>query len=193
MKLTGTERIQQERSEQVNKHNRTVEKDKAHNDKYQLAHAARALITLTTDTVPEGHIENYCPLEWDAKIWGKMCRKAYSERLIIAGALLAAEYDRISHAALDGLISPRYAVYRAIDSERHYQEKMKEDPDRPDMLENLQMGAVVAAIQHNLDLARAQMYSGSEPHETTMVYLRKIAGLCVQAGEERGMPERGMS
>ena len=35
------------------------------------------------------------PIEWDWKVWDYMINKSYKERLIIAGALIAAEIDRI--------------------------------------------------------------------------------------------------
>jgi hypothetical protein len=84
----------------------------------------------------------------------------------------------------------RQVVYEAIDTERDYQEKMKADSKRPDIIEDFHVGDALSAIQYNLDLARVSWYQGSAPHPLAMEYLRKIAGLCVQAGEVYGMPNR---
>lgn len=87
--MTGIEMIAKERQEQIEKHNRTIENDVDYNDRQQLPVGAMLLI--------EGgiKIEMMCPSEWDDDIWLKMCRKSYKDRLIIAGALIAAELDRI--------------------------------------------------------------------------------------------------
>ena len=34
-------------------------------------------------------------MNWDEDLWQKMCNKSYKDRLIIAGALIAAEIDRL--------------------------------------------------------------------------------------------------
>ena len=84
----------------------------------------------------------------------------------------------------------RTEVYKAISSERDFQEKMIANPDRPDMIEDLHIGDTLTAIQYNLDEAREAWYKGSVPHQNTMEYLRKVAGLIVQAGENYGIPFR---
>lgn len=85
---TGIELITEERREQLEKHGRTIEDDKVLNKRRQLRSAAYMLISEQAFIMdaPEG---------WDEKIWDKMRRKALKERLIIAGALIAAEIDRI--------------------------------------------------------------------------------------------------
>ena len=84
----------------------------------------------------------------------------------------------------------REEVYKVIDTERDFQEEMVADSSRPDMIEELHVGDTLSAIEYNLDLARKNWYHGAAPHEGAMDYLRKIAGLCVQAGENFDMPER---
>jgi hypothetical protein len=84
----------------------------------------------------------------------------------------------------------RLSVYSAIDSERDYQDNLIARLDRPDMIPDLHIGDTLSAIQYNLDKAREAWYKGSVPHEEAMEYLRKIAGLCVQAGENYGMAKR---
>lgn len=84
----------------------------------------------------------------------------------------------------------RELVYKAIDSERDYQVRMSDDPSRPDMNPHLSVGDTLSAIQYNLNKAHEAWYKGSIPHQETLDLLRKIAALCVQAGEMYGMPER---
>jgi hypothetical protein len=94
---TGIKLIAIERKEQIKKHKRTVLKDACFNTSKQLSSAAGSLIFENTKdydfaesirklTIPEG---------WDKEIWHKMASKTYLERLIIAGALIAAEIDRL--------------------------------------------------------------------------------------------------
>lgn len=92
---TGIELIAQERSEQLGKHNRSVEGDVQQNYDEQLRFAVQALLV-------EGEHGQYheddislLPDGWDEAIFRKMLLKPYRERLVIAGALIAAEIDRI--------------------------------------------------------------------------------------------------
>lgn len=84
---TGIELIAQERKEQIEKHGRTVESDLTENNDNQLRVAAMRLIGDRNDYHP--------PFGWSYEIWNKMLSKPVKERLIIAGALIAAEIDRI--------------------------------------------------------------------------------------------------
>ena len=86
---TGIELISQEREEQLTKHNRTIEKDVLENPDCQLMSGVVELITL--------HIADDLPIGWNDELCKKMCNKSYKERLIIAGALLAAEIDRLNY------------------------------------------------------------------------------------------------
>jgi len=86
----GTLRILEERISQIVEHDFTVVKDIKLNSNRQLTKAARKLVSISTELV------DYPPEGWDKKMWAKMCNKSYSERLIIAGALIAAEYDRVN-------------------------------------------------------------------------------------------------
>lgn len=91
---TGIELIAQERQEQIEKHGYTVASDvKRYARKIydiQLAMAANALICDDGD----GYFGAF-PVDWDDAIATKMLDKPYKERLIIAGALIAAELDRL--------------------------------------------------------------------------------------------------
>ena len=87
MKKTGAELIAIERQEQIEKHGRTVERDLNENKFSQLIDGA---IGLLCEPRP-----NDKPSHWDSTLWTKMKNKPYKERLIIAGALIAAELDCI--------------------------------------------------------------------------------------------------
>lgn len=92
--MTGIELIAKERLEQIEKHGRTVEADKKYT-KNQLLNAAIVIANHKMNLNPE-EIDELCPVGWNLKIWRKMMAKDYKSRLVISGALLAAEIDRIS-------------------------------------------------------------------------------------------------
>lgn len=90
---TGIELIAQEREEQITKHGRTVEQDVRENDNFQLTLAAAML------TAPNPkQFATPTPGGWSWKIWNRMINKPYKERIIIAGALIAAEIDRLQNS-----------------------------------------------------------------------------------------------
>lgn len=86
---TGIELIAQERKEQIEKHGRTVEKDVRENPSGELALGAANLIHVNCH-------ENDFPGVWDVMICRHMAQKSYKDRLIIAGAFIAAEIDRLN-------------------------------------------------------------------------------------------------
>lgn len=87
---TGIELIAEERREQIEKHGRTPRHDKGHNAQEQLPTAAIRLLQINRHEIP-------APFMWSESIWERMMNKPYKERLIIAGALIAAEIDRIQN------------------------------------------------------------------------------------------------
>lgn len=89
---TGIELIAIERAEQIEKHGRTVELDVKQNDNYQLSDAASHMVKLYPSDAGD-----FTPNGWDDELFDKMCAKDYKERLIIGGALIAAEIDRITY------------------------------------------------------------------------------------------------
>lgn len=89
---TGIELIVQERNEQLEKHGRTIEADLKFNGHGQLSEAASILTA--TDLHPS-EAKAYCPSGWDIDGFEYMMSKPYKQRLIIAGALIAAEIDRL--------------------------------------------------------------------------------------------------
>lgn len=89
---TGIELIKKEREEQILKHGRTTEMDIQENSSYQLAIGASKLLAYPA----ECNNSQLPPNGWDIDLYKKMREKPYRERLIIAGALIAAELDRLS-------------------------------------------------------------------------------------------------
>jgi len=83
---SGAGLITQEREEQISKHGRTIEKDVEQNAQRLLTQGAIALLSTS----------NF-PLQWDGDLCFKMIKKPYKQRLIIAGALIAAEIDRLNY------------------------------------------------------------------------------------------------
>lgn len=91
--MTGIKAIEQERKEQITKHKRTIKRDSEENKDMQLALAAAQM------ALPPNYgkfWEEAIPKGWEEKSWKKMMGKPYPERLVIAGALIAAEIDRLS-------------------------------------------------------------------------------------------------
>lgn len=87
---TGIELISQERKEQIEKHGMTIKYDCEANSDGDLRRGAIALLGY------QGKSDILLmPGQWNLKIIQKMCCKGYKERLIIAGALIAAEIDRL--------------------------------------------------------------------------------------------------
>lgn len=100
MKIIGSSLITKERDEQLNKHNRTVESDIENNSEFQLIDAASALISPHVEGLEEMYVQtqsDYPPVGWSSEDWIYLLKKPYKERLVIAGALIAAEIDRIEN------------------------------------------------------------------------------------------------
>lgn len=108
--MTGIELIAQERDEQIKKHCRTIANDIIVNSKYQLLDAAICLLQKhaegrvlnenkhpieAADDSLDWVFRDFVPTDWNEEIWYNMFDKPYKDRLVIAGALIAAEIDRI--------------------------------------------------------------------------------------------------
>lgn len=91
---TGLELIAQERKEQIEKHKRKIANDVFRNDHQQLSQAAHMLLSVDYE---EGIDPESFPDGWDKDICNYMISKPYKHRLIIAGALIAAELDRLNY------------------------------------------------------------------------------------------------
>lgn len=89
---SGIGQITKERAEQIFKHHRTIKKDSVENPNKQLSLGALLLLKLYND---ESVTIDSFPKEWDRAICTKMMNKSYKDLLVIAGALIAAELDRL--------------------------------------------------------------------------------------------------
>lgn len=87
--ISGVSLIATERVRQLVNLKKTVDHDKRNNFQGQLIEAATGLLK---NTLKERII--YKPVGWYSKKWDKLCDKPQRERIIIAGAFLAAELDR---------------------------------------------------------------------------------------------------
>lgn len=88
--MTGIELIAKERQEQIEKHGYTTHIDANQNKDRELVMAAIALLQEHPSIIdfPKSWLVN--------SLTHKMRNKNYNERLVIAGALIAAELDRIN-------------------------------------------------------------------------------------------------
>lgn len=91
---TGIEAIKEERESQLLKHGYIAEVDLSRNSNFPLP-LTKAASSLSMQPIGLA-LQFGKPDGWNDEIWIKMCNKSYKERLAIAGALIAAEYDRIS-------------------------------------------------------------------------------------------------
>jgi len=83
---TGLELIQEERNEQIHKHNHQVQHDVLKNQDEELKKVAIAMLTNDHSEFPEN---------WNFFKKEKLLNKSYIKRLVVAGALIAAEIDRL--------------------------------------------------------------------------------------------------
>ena len=90
---TGVELIAKERQEQIEKHGYLSIEDER-NDGGQLSYAAEMLLAQEHE---EGIDSSCFPDGWSHDNCVKMLNKPYKARLIIAGALIAAEIDRLNN------------------------------------------------------------------------------------------------
>lgn len=92
----GIELIAEERQNQISKGYTTEIDIRVNNDK-QLLDAAVLLMSYTEHLNYLDYNFHECvPDGWNLDIWVRLCRKPYLERITIAGALIAAEIDRIN-------------------------------------------------------------------------------------------------
>lgn len=92
---TGLQLIASERCEQIHKHKRTIQNDVDNNPNGELCWAA-SLILYSEDQASTLDMLGPTVLKsWDQQILKRMDSKSYKDRLIIAGALICAELDRL--------------------------------------------------------------------------------------------------
>jgi len=100
---TGIELISEERKNQIENNKYSIENDVLVNDIWQLTDAANKLLdrprmcfdgfSMSLGSIRLNNDKEH-PFGWNVEQWNKMLSKQYKERLIIAGALIAAEIDR---------------------------------------------------------------------------------------------------
>ena len=95
----GVALIATERAKQLS--TRSVESDIELNDQHQLSYAAQVLLNVDYEnyftvkgSIGKEYADKYCPPNWDRDKWFALLQKPFKERLIIVGALIAAELDR---------------------------------------------------------------------------------------------------
>lgn len=100
---TGIELIADERNRQITVKNITVESDVEFNNWKQLSEAASLLcieryahLRDNDDVFDSDEFGPMTPFKWEEESFQKLMEKPYKERLIIAGALIAAELDRLN-------------------------------------------------------------------------------------------------
>ena len=82
----------------------------------------------------------------------------------------------------------RQEVYSVIDTERDYQEAGKQNPNSH-IVSDFPLAAGLLAMEQLLSQARNSWYYEKAPYPITMDLVRKIAGVCIQMGEQYGMPK----
>lgn len=90
---TGVELIAQERLEQIEKHGFSMESDRINNTDEQLILLIQYLLMDDTDAEKDNLYEYFEGCNYDMKFINKFDTKTKTERLIIAGALIAAQID----------------------------------------------------------------------------------------------------
>jgi hypothetical protein len=96
---SGIELIAQEREEQLNKHQISIEKDINNHKDNQLLGVATALCLpdYEQEDLDVYELEEFCPCSFDKKQFIGLTKKPLEKRLVIAGALIAAEIDRLQN------------------------------------------------------------------------------------------------
>jgi len=84
MNMTGIEKIAQKRLEQKVKHGYSIKSDYEAYPDFELMQAAQAILEGNKDNMPES---------WDKNSCERLCSKSLEDRLITAGAMLAAQID----------------------------------------------------------------------------------------------------
>nr|WP_293837509.1 hypothetical protein [uncultured Arsenicibacter sp.] len=97
---SGVDLIAKERHEQINKHGFSIEKDLSQNDYEKLISATLSILFQNpkfSEPIERKPIYFY-PNSWDDKYYERIVQKSRIEQLVIAGALIAAEIDRILYS-----------------------------------------------------------------------------------------------
>ena len=90
---SGIELIKQEREKQISKHRFTGEHHFNHPEWYDKNQLIEAANTLSMKEIKSCLV----PFNWDIVWFSDLCNRPYKERLVIAGALIASEIDRLNY------------------------------------------------------------------------------------------------
>lgn len=91
---TGVQLITEEREKQISKHVFTGEHHFNHPEWYNERQLIQAATLLTLEDLRQN---TWYPKNWDSDWFKNLCERDYKERLIIAGALISAEIDRLNY------------------------------------------------------------------------------------------------
>ena len=86
----------------------------------------------------------------------------------------------------------REQVYKAVDSERDFQDFHWQNPDGSGTPNPLTVGENLLLIEEYAARARSEWSKEGRPEMRTLNMIRKIAGIAVRCLEEHGAPFRGM-
>lgn len=89
---TGVELISEERQKQIDKHGFTAEHHVNHPEWYEADQLSRAAVSILMPSKI-----SLAPENWDMEWFRNLQGRERKERLVIAGALIAAELDRLNH------------------------------------------------------------------------------------------------
>lgn len=102
---TGVDLITDERKKQIKKHGFTAEHHALNSEKwysrFQLQTAAKYLLD---EDIPESELRIKVPINWDVDWFERLNKRERKERLVIAGALIAAELDRLNYIEEHGKV-----------------------------------------------------------------------------------------
>lgn len=130
---TGAELIAQERAEQIQKHGFTPERDRAYTDQELLQAAVSLLLLDETLFLYNGGSEDAAdcwPENWNFDLFCKIESKDRIEQLQIAGALIAAEIDRLQYPQIEQAAAKRAKLVQEFAAKlngREYGEEMSND------------------------------------------------------------------
>ena len=89
--------IATERQKQISKHGFTGEHHANHPEWYDNMQLSQAAVALLTPDLKPHDLDTEIPTNWDPERFQSFINRERKERIIIAGALLAAELDRIEY------------------------------------------------------------------------------------------------
>ncbi|MEE8372504.1 MAG: hypothetical protein V3R87_02045 [Dehalococcoidia bacterium] len=84
----------------------------------------------------------------------------------------------------------RHLVYKAIDSERDYQDSLWRDQSHPEHRNPLTIGEFILLVEQYTSEARAEWTVEPKLEIEALNVMRKIAGIATNCMEQHGAPQR---